>query len=149
MRPPILAMIVLWSFSALGAESDVVVIANSSFPVAAVDRAELEMIFTSREHQLNGVPLVAFNLACEDQTRATFERVVLHMSPDEVGRFWVDQRIRGDSSAPRQVADEELVARLVAKLPGAISYISEATARRVMGQVRIVARIASGKVLGP
>ena len=68
------------------------------------------------------------------------------MDPDAVARFWLDRRVRSGSPPPRQAPDPVMIARLVAKLEGAIGYVPESLVAR---DVRVVARIRNGKVLPP
>jgi hypothetical protein len=62
------------------------------------------------------------NAAAKTPLRMSFDRLVLDMDADEVGRYWVDQRIRG-IQAPRVVPEFNLVRGLVSRWPGAISYL--------------------------
>jgi hypothetical protein len=48
--------------------------------------------------------------------------VVLGLEPDDVARFWIDQRIRGQAGAPRAIPVAMLI-RVVPQLPGAIGYV--------------------------
>lgn len=41
------------------------------------------------------------------------------MSPDEVGKFWVERKVHGHS-APRSLPSPAHIAKLAAKVPGAI-----------------------------
>lgn len=126
---------------------DLAVIVN---PATALDRlsaTELENIFTSsRKSWPDGSNITAFSYAPEDPLRHAFDGVVLRMSPDEVARFWLDQRVRGGARPPRQVPDETLAVRLVAKLKGSIAYVP---AKLVNPSVKVVARIRGDKVIAP
>jgi hypothetical protein len=126
---------------------DLAVIVNSAVSVGQLSAAELESIFTtSRRNWPDGSSVSAFSYPPEDAVRRAFDRAVLRMSADEVARFWLDQRVRGGSRPPRQVPDAALAVRLVAKLPGSIAYVPE---NLVNTNVKVVARIKSGKVVGP
>ena len=57
--------------------------------------------------------------------RVGFDRAVLGMTPDAVGRFWVDRKVRGQSAAPRSLPSAAHMAKVAAKFPGAIGYLSE------------------------
>jgi hypothetical protein len=70
-----------------------------------------------------GKTLVPFNAEPKTATRAGFDRGVLGMSPDEVGRYWVDRKVRGQSGAPRSLPSVMHVQKVVAKFPNAISYL--------------------------
>jgi hypothetical protein len=70
-----------------------------------------------------GMRFVGFNHPPKTRPRVTFDSLVLGMGPDEVARYWVDQRIRGGARPPRTVASIELLRQVIAQLPGAISYL--------------------------
>jgi hypothetical protein len=126
---------------------DLAVVVNRAVPVRQLSASELESIFTaSRSTWPDGSSVAVFSYAPEDSTRRIFDLAVLRMSPDEVARFWLDQRIRGGPRPPRQVPDPALALRLVAKLPGTIAYVPESM---VNNTVTVVARIKGGKVVPP
>jgi hypothetical protein len=92
---------------------------------------------SQKEISLSKLRRIFLNLATDDDDRnrflpinampksplrVRFDRLVLGMDGDETGRYWVDQRIRG-IQAPRTVPDFNLVRAVVAKWPGAISYL--------------------------
>jgi len=68
-------------------------------------------------------PLTPFNASPNSPDRIGFDKAVLGMSPDEVGRFWVDRKVRGQSGAPRSLPSPAHVAKVAAKFPGAIGYL--------------------------
>lgn len=126
---------------------DLAVVVNPAVPVSSLSAAELESIFTSsRKSWPDGSSVGAFSYPPEDAGRRTFDSVVLGMSPAEVGRFWLDQRVRGAARPPRQVPDAALAVRLVARLPGSITYVPESL---VSANVKVVAWIKGGKVVSP
>jgi hypothetical protein len=92
---------------------------------------------------LNAVP---FNYAPESPLRRTFDQAVLNLAPAEVGRFWIDQRIRGFGHPPRQITEPAMVLRLIGSLKGSIGYVPAGAADK---SVRVVAKIRKGKVVGP
>jgi ABC-type phosphate transport system substrate-binding protein len=129
------------------APDEIVVIVNKDNDVEQLSLEQLEAIFTMSQRQWNGgSSIVAFSYEPGNETRIEFDRVVLHLSPEQVGRFWRDQRIRTGVHPPRQVADPALALRLTAKMTAAIVYVPAGT---VTSSVRIVARIRGGKVLAP
>jgi hypothetical protein len=66
---------------------------------------------------------VPLNQAANSPDRVGFERVALGMSPDQIGRYWIDRKIRGQSRAPSSVSSPELLARAVSRIPGTIGYL--------------------------
>jgi hypothetical protein len=129
------------------AKSDEVlyVVCHPALALESGDRSELSSIFSARrQFDARGQRIVPLNLAPEDPTRHTFDRAVLGLSPDQVARYWIDQRIRGEARPPRQVASNELAVRAIARLPGAITYTN---VRPSGSDVRIVAEVRDGQVV--
>jgi hypothetical protein len=116
-------------------------------PMARLGAVELAQLYSGSRADWNGFAVVPFNLPPGDALRVEFDRVVLKMSPDEVGRYWIEQRIRGGARPPRQVEDTRLVPRLVARFRGGIGYVAAGTT--LSAEVRIVARLRDGKVVAP
>lgn len=100
----------------------VVVVAKTS-ELRDLPLNELRSIYRGKARSGGGQTLIPFNHPAGSQDRIGFDRTVLHMSPEEVGRYWVDQKIRGGASPPRSVESVALLVRLLAKLPGAIGYV--------------------------
>lgn len=73
----------------------------------------------------DGTVIVPFNHGSSSPERAAFERIVLGMSADELGRFWIDRKIRGQPGGPKSVPSAELLRRVVATVPGAITYFAK------------------------
>jgi hypothetical protein len=114
---------------------------------AAVSPAELENIFLLRTRQWpDGTPIIPFNFPPGEAHRVSFDRTALRMTTEEAARYWLDQRIRSGTRAPRQITDAALAARLVSRLKGAVAYVP---INVVSDSVRVVARIRGGKVLPP
>jgi hypothetical protein len=123
------------------------VIVHPSVPAQSLDRASLAAFFSMTRRSWSGaLTAVPFNYAPESALRRSFDSSVMGLAPAEVGRFWIDQRIRGSGHPPRQVTDPAIMLRLVASLKGSIGYVPAGQADR---SVRIVARIRQGKVMGP
>lgn len=71
----------------------------------------------------SGKRLIPFNAPTGAPGRVLFDKRVLGLAQDEVGRFWVDRRIRDEGAPPRTVPSAELAVRVVAAVPGAITYV--------------------------
>lgn len=118
------------------------VVVHPNGPAQSLDRDALRAIFTSeRRFWPDGSPVVAINAPSKSPSRTHFDREVLGMSPDEAGRYWVNQQVRGAAPAPRK-ATSRLAALMVGKLASAIAYIPAETC--VPRGLRVVAVIASG-----
>lgn len=100
-----------------------VVVAGGS-RVTKVSREQLKRAFTSQPVTgPDGQRLVPLNHPPRTPDRVGFDQTVLGMGPDEVGRFWIDRRIRGQAAPPRTVEDLATLRRLVERLPGAVAYL--------------------------
>jgi ABC-type phosphate transport system substrate-binding protein len=127
---------------------DLAVIVNEQARVSLMSAVEVETIFTRTQTRWSdGTPIVPINAPAGSETRVLFDRVVLRLGPDDVGRFWIDRRIRGMGLPPRNLSDPSSVMRVVEKLDGAIAYVPENLVPNA--RVKIVARIRQGKVLPP
>jgi hypothetical protein len=87
--------------------------------------AELRQLYRGKRISLAGVKVIPFNHPPATPDRVGFDRVVLGMDPEEVGRYWVDQKIRGGDAPPRTIDSVNLLLRVVAALPGAFAYVRE------------------------
>ena len=123
------------------------VIAHPSVGERRLGEAELYGLFTGTVKRWgNGEPAIPMNLPPGTPLRAEFDRTILKGEPDEVAKFWIDQRIRGKGSAPRQIPTVEMMARVVSMLPGAVGYVD---AEHVPPGVTVLAVIQNGKVAPP
>jgi hypothetical protein len=114
---------------------------------AAIALADLAPIFTTTTRELaNGTAVSAFNMPPRSDERVLFDKVVLHLDPDESATFWIDRKIRGGSAPPRQIPEPALMLRVVAQVDGAIGYVPRA---RVDATVRVVAWVRNGKLTKP
>jgi len=97
---------------------------------------ELRRIFTNADDSgFSGQRSVPFNHTARSTDRVGFDQVVLHMSPEEVSRFWIDRKIRGLAGPPRAVDSLSQLVNLVAHTGGGISY---ARPGRLTADVRVV-----------
>jgi hypothetical protein len=99
----------------------VVVVAKGS-SVTNVSRLDLKRSFLGEPITLGSVRLAPFNAEPHSDARAGFDLSVLGMTPDQIGRFWVDRKVRGQGAAPRSLPPIHL-AKVIAKFPGAIGYL--------------------------
>jgi hypothetical protein len=113
------------------------VVVSASAPFQELSTAELRRVFLGQTVEKGGVKLIPLNHPIKGAHRTRFDRAVLRMSPDEVGRYWVAERIRGARSAPKSVSSSALLLKVVAKIPGAISYVPASEVRPGVKVVRI------------
>lgn len=102
----------------------VVVVAKGA-PIKTLSRAELRRCFASEPLSIGGKQIIPFNAMPNSPERTTFDYFLFGMAPDQIGRFWVDRKVRGQSAAPRSLPSATHTARVAAKFPGAITYLFE------------------------
>jgi ABC-type phosphate transport system substrate-binding protein len=118
----------LWALGAAWAADSLVVVIAADSPVADLSSTELRRLFQGYPIKgPDGTRLVPINQPPASEARVAFDERVLGMSPSEVGRYWVDRRIRDGSTPPRTQGSEEVLVSVVAKLPGAVSYAWESS----------------------
>lgn len=110
-----------------------VIVAPSS-KLTNISLADLRRAFQT-EKAGSAERLIALNHPPKTPDRVGFDRTVLGMDPEAVGRFWIARKIQGGASAPRTVATLGTLRRVVEKLPGAIGYIRPA---QLSSQVRAI-----------
>jgi len=71
----------------------------------------------------DGTKLRPLNLPEGHPARVAFDQAVLGMNEDEVGRYWVLQKIRAAGEPPLSQTSEAKLVELVTNLPGAITYV--------------------------
>ena len=97
---------------------------------------ELRRIFTNADDSgFSGERNVPFNHTAHSSDRVGFDQTVLHMSPEEVSRFWIDRKIRGLPGPPRAVDSLSQLLRLVSRMTGGIGY---AKPDQVTPEVRVI-----------
>ncbi len=137
-----LALALLFTFprveaSALAAERVVlaVFVAKDS-PIQNLKMTELRRVFTNADDSgFSGQRSTPFNHTARSVDRIGFDQTVLHMTPEEVSRFWIDRKIRGLPGPPRAVDSLSQLLRLVSRSDGGIGY---ARPQQVTADVRVI-----------
>lgn len=123
----ILALMALPRVAAQGASdpsSNLVVIVSSQNRARALSYAVVRSIFMGvPTYTAAGTPYVPLTQAPQTPVRVAFDQQFLGLDPDAVGRYWVDQRIRARATPPRTIPSVDILRRVVATLPEAISYV--------------------------
>jgi ABC-type phosphate transport system substrate-binding protein len=99
------------------------VIVSKTSPLSELSSAQLTRMYMGDLVDNGGRRLIPLNRAISSEEREQFDRVVLGKSPDEMARYWIDRKIRGQSGAPKAVEPVDVYARVIAKLDGAIGYV--------------------------
>lgn len=108
----------------LWAEVALVLVTSTKTPLENLSLGDLRQLFlgaTLRDDQ--GGTLVPLNQEPGTPERQAFDRRVLGMSPDEMARYWIDQKVRGLKGAPRNLGPPQMLARVVERFAGAVAYL--------------------------
>jgi hypothetical protein len=121
----------------------VVVVAKGS-AVQDLSLTELKRIFINEgDSDGSGQRYIPFNHPPHTTDRVGFDKVVLGMSADDVSQFWIERKIRGLPGPPRSVDSLSLLLRLIARLPGGISYARPAQLTAEVRAVRVNGKLPS------
>jgi ABC-type phosphate transport system substrate-binding protein len=108
--------------AAAGVRLVMIVAPNSA--LQNLDFSELRRLFSGDPlADSSGRRIIPFNHPPLSPDRVIFDRAVLGMTPDQVAKYWVDRRIRGQPGPPRTATSLRMLVGVVSKLPGAIGYI--------------------------
>lgn len=111
---------------ALADGNPLLIVAGLGYPEADISLASLKTAFRGERTLAGGKAIIPINHPVGAPTRQEFDRLVLGLAPDQVGRFWIDRRIRDEGLPPKSVPTAELAVRVVAALPMAITYARRA-----------------------
>jgi len=127
----------------VSAGEPLVIVAGRAFPGTDISFVDLKSAFGGQPIKVGGTALIPINQPLGAPARVVFDRATLGLEPDAVGRFWVDMRIRDQGKPPVTATTTDLAVRVVAALPGAISY---ATSSSVLPTVKVLT--VDGKSVG-
>jgi ABC-type phosphate transport system substrate-binding protein len=111
------------SVPAIAAGDPIAVVVSPSSRQRGLTSDKLRRIFLALPTDSDdGRRFIPINLAPTSGSRARFDRTVLAMTPEDVARYWIDQRLRGNKP-PRSAATVDICRGAVQELPGAIAYL--------------------------
>jgi len=118
------ALIVSASNVARASSETIAVVVGAKSAQRSLSLAELRRIFLNKEtSDAGGDRFIPLNQRSGNIERTRFDQEVLNMTPDQVARYWIDQRLRG-KRAPATVPSLVMLKRALNELPGAISYLA-------------------------
>ncbi len=109
------------------ARAQVIVIANPSVKAAGVSKSELKDVFTGGSSSLAGshvTPVLLKSGAANDE----FLSAYIGKSDSAFVASWRSLVFSGQASMPKTIDSEAAMADFVAHTPGAVGYVSKATA---------------------
>jgi hypothetical protein len=104
-------------------QSALVVVVSAQSPLRDISRKTLRRAYSGEPTEEGGARLVPLNQPPGSAARVVVDRTLLGLEPEAMARFWIDQRIRGQGSAPRAIPNVALLLRVLAQLPGGVSYV--------------------------
>jgi hypothetical protein len=115
----------------------VMVVARES-PLEALDMRDLKHLYRSDITEgPRGEQLIPIAQPVSSPDRIGFDQTVLGMSPAEMGRYWIDRKIRGQSGPPKAIGPSGLLQQVVRSLPGALGYVRANEVRQDVKVLRI------------
>ena len=109
-----------------GQDIRVAVIVNTSNPFDEMSAAEVKAYFLKRDKKRwkNGAKIRPVDNAGTSQERALFLEQVLHMSAEDVERYWIEVQYRKALAPPLRIEEDYRIMRLISKFEGGIGYVN-------------------------
>ena len=121
---------------ATAAHADVVVVMSAKSPVTALSQAQVSDIFLGKTATFpQGGQAVPIDLASGAANRELFYTKVTGRTAVQLKSYWAKQSFSGKGTAPKAVAGDDEVKKLIAANPNTIGYIDKS---RVDASVKVV-----------
>jgi len=115
-----------------------IVVVNPANPTDSLTLPELRRIFMKQQRLWpHGDTIVPVDWDSAAEMRQVFSQMVLGRSIREMAEYWVQQSVTQGLAPPSTLSSGLAVARFVATVPGAISYLSPEAVDRSVKRVRI------------
>jgi len=115
-------LVLLSLLCTLSKADELVIVANSNFPLPQLDEHQIKQIYLKRTRYLNGIELLPINLSVRDPLRKAFELSVLQMSKRALKQHWTKAHYRG--TRPPMVKHSVLsTIAFVRQIDGSIAYL--------------------------
>jgi hypothetical protein len=124
-----LAACILLTAGVVRASSSLELIVHPALAIQALPVATARSLFTLRLRRWpDGTSVKVFVLPDDEPIHRAFSKQVLNVLPHQLRRAWDRQVFTGTGQAPVQVQSEQQMLERVASTPGAVGYVSGATA---------------------
>ena len=135
-----LCLALLW---ATGAWSQVAVIAHKEVPLDTLTKAQL-LDFYSCEAKLwnKSLPVVVIDLKPQTEAKTLFYKF-LGMTASRMKSVWQKKMLLGEGEPPAALNSEEEMLKTVASTPGALGFVSSASANAQIKTLMLIAAQAS------
>lgn len=113
------------------------IVVNPGLGVRDIPFSTLRRVFSGETTELGGKRLIPFNHPPKDDARRRFDLVVLKLSPDMIGPYWVDRRLRGQNGPPKTVPEPALLLAVVSRIQGGIGYVPTTMSTNMVGVLTV------------
>ncbi|WP_437915155.1 hypothetical protein WME73_06830 [Sorangium sp. So ce302] len=113
------------------------IVVSKSFPADGISFGDLKRAYMGSLVMVNGKLLVPVTYSKVAAERIAFDEAVLGMSPEEVGLYWIDRKIRGHSGPPKGVLNAATVVWIVSRVDGAIGFVRASAAGNDVKVLRV------------
>jgi ABC-type phosphate transport system substrate-binding protein len=107
--------------------ADFVVVANKDNGPSTLSKVELKRMYTGRQTSLGSLRIVPINLPLDSEAARKFLEQVVGMTPAEYKKYWVEQQVRGQATAPMIQRTGENAVAVISELPGGVGYVETGT----------------------
>jgi ABC-type phosphate transport system substrate-binding protein len=123
MRKIIFTSIFLWT-SAVFAEPDIAIIANSNNELGSLTRKQVADIYMGRTTTLpNGSIPLPLDYQGDSEVRSRFYQSMTGKNMAQINAYWARLSFTGQANPPRRLADKAAILHAVEKNPGALGYV--------------------------
>ena len=127
MRNAIFISICLWA-SAVHAEPDITIIANSNNELGSITRKQVADIYMGRITSLpNGSIPLPLDYQGDSAVRTRFYQSITGKNMAQINAYWARLSFTGQANPPRRLADKAVIIQVVGKNPGALGYVDTIT----------------------
>ena len=110
------------------ASADVVVIGNKGLSASSLTAAQVKSLYTGDTKSLpDGTKAKIIDLEVGSASRDEFYQKVVKKTPKQMKAHWAKRIFTGKGSPPRALGDDASVKVWVARTPGGIGYVDEAS----------------------
>ncbi|MDC0682372.1 MULTISPECIES: hypothetical protein [Sorangium] len=113
------------------------IVVSKSFPTNEISFGDLKRAYMGSPVVANGKPLVPITYPRGSPERIGFDKAVLGMSPEQIGLYWIDRKIRGQAGPPKHVPDAAAVLWIVGRVDGAIGFVRASAAGKDVKILRV------------
>jgi hypothetical protein len=121
------------------------VVASPSFPADGISFGDLKRLYMGSTVVAGGKSLVPLTYPKQSPERQGFDEAVLGMTAEQVGLYWIDRKIRGQSGPPKSVESGSVILKVVTKVDGAIGFVKAGSVGKDVKVLRIDGKLPTDR----